>query len=105
MSPRRVRVWEELEKVKWRLDWIIRQINRIVRVEEQQVAALDELTREVEETKGVAESAITLIVGLKAKLDEIIAGGNNDPALLALAADLDATQASLADAVAANPIP
>lgn len=102
---RRVRVWEELEKLRWRVDYMIRQLNRIVRVEERQVSALDELTREVAETKGAAESAITLIVGLKAKLDEIIAGGNNDPALLALAADLDATQTAIADAVAANPIP
>lgn len=65
------------------------------------MSALDDLTTEVAEIKTVSESAMTLIVGLKAALDEAIASG--DPAKLqALAADLDATAAALADAVAAN---
>jgi hypothetical protein len=59
------------------------------------------LTQEVAEIKTVAESAVALLNGLKAKLDEAIASG--DPAqLTALSNELDAVGGSLAAAVAAN---
>lgn len=59
------------------------------------------LTQEVAEIKGVAESAVALLNGLKAKLDEAIASG--DPAALtALSNELDASSNALAAAVAAN---
>lgn len=65
------------------------------------MAALDDLKREVEETKTVQASAVTLITEIAQKLRDAIAAG--DPAALtALAADLDASATTLADAVTAN---
>ena len=65
------------------------------------MSALQKLIAEVAETKAVNESAVTLLQGLKVKLDEAIASG--DPAMLEqLAADLDASTNSLAAAVTAN---
>jgi hypothetical protein len=67
-------------------------------------AELDRLTTEVEETRGVVDSAIALIQGFKAALDEAIASGN-PAALTALSDSLDAKTNELADAIAANPLP
>jgi hypothetical protein len=62
---------------------------------------LDNLTAEVTETKDLQQSAITLLNGLKTKLDEAIA--NNDMSrVVALRDDLDASNASLAAAITAN---
>jgi hypothetical protein len=62
---------------------------------------LETLVSEVAEIKTVSESAITLLVGLKAKLDEAIA--SNDPqALIDLSNSLDASSKALAEAIAAN---
>jgi hypothetical protein len=69
------------------------------------LAALDELTAQVAVTKGVAQSAVVAINGLADKIDELIAAGNVDPALVALAADLRADTDALAAAVAENPVP
>lgn len=65
-------------------------------------AALDRLTQEVAETKGAADSAIALLTGLG---DYIRANVSDQAALNALADDLDAKQAEIAAAVAANPVP
>lgn len=65
-------------------------------------AALDKLTAEVAENTSVMESAAILLSGLKAKIDELIAAGNNDPELQALADSLDSETNKLAAAVAAN---
>lgn len=65
------------------------------------MSALDTLRTEVEENTTVINSAVTLINGLKAKLDAAIASG--DPAQLeALSASLDSSSNALAAAVAAN---
>lgn len=62
-------------------------------------AALDRLTREVSETKEVAASAVAMIEGLAQQIRDL----KDDPAALeALANELDASQAALAAAVAAN---
>jgi len=62
---------------------------------------LQKLMQEVAETKAVNESAVTLLQGLKAKLDEAIASGDPE-ALQALADELDASTNSLAAAITAN---
>ena len=62
---------------------------------------LDELRASVERGHTVVDSAVTLLNGLKDKLDEAIASG--DPqALHALSAELGAQQARLASAVQEN---
>ena len=60
---------------------------------------LDELTKQVAANRDVTQSAITLIAGIKARLDE----AGTDPAKLqALRDDLAAQDQALAEAVAAN---
>lgn len=85
----------------WRLDYLIGKVHRLLAMGGDQLAQLDDLRAEVEKVKGIEASAVTLIVGLKAKLDEAIAAGNPE-ALAALSADLDQSATALADAVAAN---
>lgn len=95
---------EALGRAQWRLDYLITKAHRILAQGGEQMAALDDLKAEVEKVKTVEASAVTLIVGLKQKLDEAIASG--DPAALAaLSADLDASATALADAVTANTPP
>lgn len=60
---------------------------------------LDDLTKEVEETTSVVESAIKLIGDMAQRIRD----AGTDPAKLnALAASLDANQQKLAEAIAAN---
>ncbi len=62
-------------------------------------AALDKITAEVTETKGIIQSAVTLINGLAGQIRDL----KDDPAALdALADSLDSDSKALADAVAAN---
>lgn len=64
-------------------------------------AELETLVTEVSETSTVVDSAITLLNGLKEKLDAAIASG--DPAQLqALSDSLNSTQQRLAEAITAN---
>lgn len=68
------------------------------------MSALDSLTAAVAKNDEVINSAVTLLQGLKAKLDEAIASG--DPAKVqALSDSLGADTQQLADAVAANTPP
>lgn len=63
---------------------------------------LDALTAAVARNTDVTESAITLLNGLKQKLDELIASGSDPAALQALADTLGAETQKLADAVTTN---
>jgi predicted nucleic acid-binding Zn-ribbon protein len=74
-------------------------------MEKRIMSVLDDLTAQVAATKGTVQSAVTLLDGLAAKIDALIAAGNNDPALQALSDDLKASTQSLADAVARDPRP
>ena len=65
------------------------------------MAAIDALRQEVQETRDVTQAAVTLLQGLKQRLDEAIASGNMGD-VQALADDLDASNRALADAIAAN---
>lgn len=68
--------------------------------------AFADLSREVSETQGAQASAIALIQGLRAKIDELVASGSITPEQLAeLSAQLDASANELGAAVAANPVP
>lgn len=65
------------------------------------MAALDDLAREVAELTSTTDSAIALIEGLKAKLDDAIATGDMDE-VQNLSDSLSAQTDRLAAAVAAN---
>jgi hypothetical protein len=73
----------------------------VQRTESQMGLELDELTAEVSRNTSVDQSAIALLNGLRAKLDEVIA--SNDPQqLVALRDSLATSSDGLAAAVAAN---
>lgn len=75
--------------------------HHILRALENIMAALDDLKAAVAKNTDVTESAIVLLQGLKAKLDEAIA--SDDPAALqALSDQLGTETQKLADAVTAN---
>lgn len=61
------------------------------------------LEREVTETEGVVDSAITFIKAIRDELNAINTDGN--PKIAALVSKLDAKQTALAEAIAANPEP
>ena len=103
-NPAPVEIARDLRRIVWRLDYIIALLTRVLSLEGIQMASLAELRAEVEETKTVQASAVVLLQGLKAKLDEAIANGNMAE-VEALTAELDATTNALASAVAANPVP
>ena len=86
--------WQQLDRIERKLDNIIQQ-------EAEQVADLTQIQNDVAANGDVVQSAVTLLQGLKAQLDEAIA--SNDPAALAeLSAALEQQTQSLADAVTAN---
>lgn len=62
---------------------------------------LDSLELEVKETTDLQQSAITLLNGLKTKLDEAIAAGDMTK-VVTLRDNLDASNAALAAAITAN---
>lgn len=65
---------------------------------------LQDLTTEVQETRGIMQSAKAAIEGFAVKLDEAIRA--NDPqALITLRDELNASSEDLAAAIAANPLP
>lgn len=68
-----------------------------------------QLKQEVAEVVGVEKSAVTLLEGIKQKLDEAVEvlkeEGANVEALEEISAELDASSNALASAVAANQVP
>jgi len=64
---------------------------------------LENLKREVEETKAAVQSVLDFIATLKARIEELIAGGATPAELQVLADQLDAEQARISAAV--NPPP
>lgn len=66
----------------------------------------DDLKAAVAKVTSVDQSAVLLLQGLKAKIDELVANGTVSPAdLAALSASLGADTQGLADAVSANTLP
>lgn len=82
-----------------RLDRVERLLSQLLQKGNAMSAALERITQEVAETKTAVESAITLINGLAQQIRD----NAEDPvALNALADELDAQQAAIGEAVAAN---
>lgn len=78
------------------------KLNLLLEKGDQMSKQMDDLTREVAETQGAVDSAIVLIQGLS---DYLHANADDPVAIEKMANDLDAEQAKLAAAVAANPVP
>lgn len=68
------------------------------------MSALDDLTKQVAANTSAEGAAVTLIQGLSDQLKAVIAAGpgSNDPALVDLAAKLNASAAALGAAIVAN---
>lgn len=76
-------------------------VRELIRKVDLMAGELDELKAAVEKDLAVDQSAITLLNGLKAKLDAAIASGNPQ-ALKDLSASIGASTDALAAAVVAN---
>ncbi len=87
-----------------KLDLLQKTLDRLEREVIEMSVELDNLTAEVAEVKGVAQSAVTLIKGLA---DQIAALKADPVALQALSDDLKATASALGAAIQANtpPVP
>lgn len=88
------------------LDGILQQLTVLERLARQQLIQerrmskeMDDLTAQVEQNRTVTQSAITLIQGIKARLD---AAGTDPAKLQALRDDLASQDQALADAVTTN---
>jgi predicted butyrate kinase (DUF1464 family) len=69
------------------------------------MSKLDPLHATVDKTVGVIDSAIVFIVGLIERLHEALSSDDVTAEVEALTAELEAKQAALAQAIAANPGP
>ena len=88
-----------------KLDQILSQLAALTAEEAQVAVDLSDLQAKVARNTDVDSSAVTLLQGLKAKIDELIANSGNtvDPAQLQALSDAIGTSSqSLADAVTAN---
>ena len=89
----------------WMSNQLIEKLIRVLTTIEREIYEmaneLDDLKAAVANNTSVIGSAITLLQGLKAKLDAAIASGN-PAALTALSAELGAQDTALAAAVTAN---
>lgn len=84
--------WKELTDLRGDIKTLTKEFRKMS-------AELDRLTTEVAETRAAAASIIALVSGLAEQIRDL----KDDPAALAaLADDLDAQQAAIAEAVTAN---
>ena len=91
----------QFERVHQKLDRLIHKSRNIYDKEVLQMAVLDDLEREVSELSTASDSAIALLQGLKAALDEAIATGDLNR-VQAVVDQIDAKEKALAAAVVAN---
>jgi hypothetical protein len=88
-----------LSRIETKLDTLLHAVYHVLLKEHEIMAILDQLTVDVQENMDAVASAVVLLQGLKAKLDE----AGVDPVKLAeLSAALDSNTKALADAVVAN---
>lgn len=82
-----------------RLESVERKLDRILVLENQEMADLTQITADVAANTDTVASAVALLTQLH---DEIVAAGTDPAALAALASSLEANTQALADAVVAN---
>jgi uncharacterized membrane protein len=89
----------DLAKMDRKLDAIIRALGVVQAQEAKEVAALDQITADVQANTDTVQSAISLITNLA----QMVRDAGTDPAALeALATQLEENSQSLADAVVRN---
>lgn len=88
-----------LSRIEAKLDLVLSQIKALRGIEEEEMADLTAITREVQENQDAVQSAIVLLN----QLSELIRQNATDPAALAALADqLNTNSEALAAAVVAN---
>lgn len=96
------RLWSHMtrgQRIEAKLDLVLAQLKYMTKLEEQQVADLTVITREVQENQDAVQSAILLLN----QLSELIRQNATDPAALAALADqLNTNSEALAAAIVAN---
>lgn len=85
----------------WWFRRLDRKLNEVLSGEHNLMAALDDLTVQVQKNNDVEESAVILIQGIAKQLADCIASGN-PAALVDLQTKLATSAADLAAAIAAN---
>ncbi len=85
-----------------RLDQIEQKLNRVIRLEQTEMADLTRITADVTANTDAVASAVSLLNELAA---EIRAAGTDPAALDALATQIEQNSQALGDAVAANTTP
>lgn len=89
-------------RIESKVDFLVRSMLQSQKQEVIVSQELDDLKAEVQETKGVSESAVALINGISARIQAAIDAGGKPEDFVAMKAELDASNAALAAAVAAN---
>ena len=85
-----------------KIDHLHRHFDRLERKVDRTMTAMDDLKAAVARNTNETQSAIVAMRGIKKQLDDIIAAGNNDPALASLAASITSDDDALAKAVTEN---
>lgn len=106
-------VLEQIDETHIAVHEVLNLLKRLARFtvqsEIRMAQELDDLVREVEETRGSFNSAKTMIAGLAAKINELATTSGDAVAIKAkakeLAADLNSMQEDFAAATASNPSP
>jgi ribosomal protein L1 len=98
-----------MREMKHIMRQVVGALNLSINMEYAQMQELDDLRREVNETRGDYNSAKIMIAGFSQKLDELAAAGNDAATLKAgikeMATELNAMQEDFAAAVTSKPTP
>lgn len=97
-----IRIWRYQLRIFGQLNRLEQAVQQLITKEEHTMAALSDLQAEVARNTEVDISAIALIQGLAAKIQELIDAGADPAALQALVDSLKGSSDALAAAVTAN---
>jgi hypothetical protein len=101
------RIERSLASLHYKIDSLLRSQNLEILMEYSQMADFTVLAADVAKIKGTVASTKVFIQGLKARIEELAAGVSDtadQAAIMALAADLGATETALADAIVTDPV-
>jgi hypothetical protein len=94
-----------VSRTESKLNVLLTLIRRMLAKEEETMATIQDVLREVQETKGVSQSILVFIQGLKDQIQALIdAGAGATPEQLqSVVDDLDANEQALAAAMVTEP--
>ena len=92
-------LWRRFNKLENKLNDLSRKLDLIINQENEELATLADLQAQVAKTQDTEDSAVALITGLVAKIQELINSGASPEQFQALVDDLKAHTDPLAAAV------